>query len=74
MLTDATSETHEVDVENYEGHQALLPKQPHGPPHSGHRHGPRQGPKGPLDHALSQITLLLDHLFLHQSFRSLSSQ
>ena len=55
MLTKATGETDEGDVEDYEGHQALVSQQPHGPPDRGHRHGPRQGPQGPQGHTLSQI-------------------
>ena len=32
MLTKTARETDEGDVQDYEGHQALVPQQPHGPP------------------------------------------
>ena len=56
MLTKASSETDEGDVEDHEGHQALVPHQPHGPPDAWHWH------HGPHLHPLSQLILLLHQL------------
>ena len=68
MLTKASSETDEGDVEDHEGHQALVPHQPHGPPDARHWH------QGPRLYHLSQLTLLLHQLFLHQSFHTILMQ
>ena len=68
MLTKASSETDEGDVEDHKGHQALVPQQPHGPPDARHWH------QGARLHHLSQLTLLLHQLFLHQSFHTILMQ
>ena len=68
MLTKASSETDEGDVEDHEGHQALVPHQPHGPPDARHWH------QGPHLHPLSQLALLLHQLLLHQSFHTIPKQ
>ena len=66
MLTKAAGEADQGDVEDYEGHQALVPQEPHGPP-DGRWHCPHQGPQGSHHHVLSQLTLLLHYPFLHKS-------